>query len=250
MQMKHFPLFFLMTTFLLTIACQQQPAISSVKQAKSVDDSDNTFYALVCEGSNDSILICLPDPYDGSDPDTLDILGATHRHRVFGHLYAGDRVAVMRDSTDSKSASLVIVTQDLLGQWCYKVKPRIRRRAKMVTDSLSQAYGELPDTLRKHLIAEREYGFTLKADSVAMPIGMRQSRSDEESLVEYPPLKRYLQWYIRNGQLMLVEMTLDSLGNSIPLATDTAELVELTRDTLVLRMSDGLHGYYHKAENE
>ena len=60
--------------------------------------------------------------------------------------------------------------------------------------------------------------------------------------------KNKRQWYIHNGRLFLVETSIDSLGNIKPIATDTAELVELNPDTLVLRMSDGLHGYYRKAE--
>jgi len=247
MQMKHFSLMALMMAAFFVMACQQPKSIPSPLQKKTADNGDSTLYGLVCDGSNDSILVFLPDPYDGSDPDTLDILNATRQHQVFGRLQVGDRVAIMGDSA-GKKASVVIVTQDLQRQWCYKVKPRIRRRAELVNDSIGLTYWELPDTLQEQLIAEREYGFWLKADSVAIPVGMRQANADENSPVEYPPLKRYRQWYIRNGRLLLEETTLDSLGNSKTLATDTAELVELTPDTLVLRMSDGLHGYYRKAE--
>ena len=34
-------------------------------------------------------------------------------------------------------------------------------------------------TLQEQLIAEREYGFNLKADSVVLPVGMRQNNNDE-----------------------------------------------------------------------
>ena len=248
MQMKHFSLLALMMATFIVMACQQQKNMPPLLQPKTTDSGDSTLYGLICEGSNDSILVYLPDPYDGSDPDTLDILYASRQHQVFGRLQVGDRVAIMCDTVGYKRASVVIVTQDLQRQWCYKVKPRIRRRAEMVNDSVGLTYWELPDTLQQQLIAEREYGFALKADSVAMPIGMRQAHADEDSPVEYPPLKRYRQWYIQNGRLLLVETTLDSLGNIKPVATDTAELVELTPDTLVLRMADGLHGYYRKVE--
>jgi hypothetical protein len=213
-----------------------------------VAEGYSTAYGLVCDGSNDSILVFLPDPYDGSDPDTVDILNASRQHQVFGRLQVGDRVAIMRDTVGQNRTSVVIVSQDLQRQWCYKVKPRIRRRAELVNDSVGLTYWELPDTLQQQLIAEREYGFTLKADSVAMPIGMRQANADEDSPVEYPPLKRYRQWYIRNGRLLLVEQGLDSLGNNVTIATDTAELVLLSPDSLVLRLSDGLHSYYRRAE--
>ena len=246
--MKHFSLLGLMTTFLLMAGCTEQSALRPVKRVMPADSSDENIYGLVCDGSNDSILVFLPDPYDGSDPDTLDILNASRQHQVFGRLQVGDRVAIMRDTVGYKRASVVIVTQDLQRQWCYKVKPRIRRRAELVNDSADLTYWELPDTIRKQLSAEREYGFTLKADSVAMPIGMRQAHADEDSPVEYPPLKRYRQWYIHNGRILLVETNIDSLGNSTPISTDTAELVLLMPDSLVLRMSDGLHEYYRKAE--
>ena len=246
--MKHSTLFGLVIAAVMMAGCGQNTTTPAVNKAKMVANGDSTFYGLVCEGSNDSVLVFLPDPYDGSDPDTLDILYASRQHQVFGRLQVGDRVAIMRDSIGSKRASLIIVTQDLQRQWCYKVKPRIRRRAELVNDSVGLTYWELPDTLQQQLIAEREYGFSLKADSIAMPIGMRRDNTDEDSPVEYPPLKHYRQWYIRNGRLLLVETSLDSLGNITPLAADTAELVELTPDTLVLRMADGLHGYYRKAE--
>ena len=215
-------------------------------------NGDSTIYALVCEGSNDSVLVFLPDPYDGSDPDTLDILDAMRRRQVFGRLAIGDRVAMVRDTADSKAAAMVIVTQDLLGQWCYKVKPQWRKHLGEMTvghgDSARMVTREMPDSVRQLLFAEREYGFTLKADSVALPVGMRMRNTEEDSPVEYPPLKRYRQWYLHNGKLMLVVNSIDTLGHATTLSTDTAELVMLTPDTLVLRMSDGLHGYYRKTE--
>lgn len=246
--MKHFSLYGLIMAAVLMTGCSKQIATPPATKTKTVDNGDSTLYGLVCDGSNDSILVYLPDPYDGSDPDTLDILDASRSRHVFGRLYVGDRVAILRDSTNSKKASVVIVTQDLQGQWCYKVKPRLRSRSVMESDSVPHDIWELPDSSKKQLMVEREYGFHLKTDSVALPIGMRQSNADEDSPIEYPPLKRYRQWYIHNGRLHLVETSLDTLGNSKPIATDTAELVELTPDTLVIRLPDGLHGYYRKIE--
>ncbi len=237
---------------LLLTACSLPSKKEFTVINNGAQNGDSTIYALVCEGSSDSILVFLPDPYDGSDPDTLDILDAMRHRQVFGHPAVGDRVAMMRDTADSKKATVVIVTQDLQGQWCYKVKPRWRRHiSEMVVDSVDSVrttVRELPDSVRRQLFAEREYGFTLKADSVALPVGMRMRNAEEDSPVVYPPLKRYMQWYLHNGKLLLVENSLDTLGRATPLSTDTAELVMLTPDTLVLRMSDGLHGYYRKTE--
>ena len=160
------------------------------------------------------------------------------------------RAAAVRDTADPKRARLVIVTQDLLGQWCYKVKPTLKRRAGADVLSVEHFMEQMPDSLRGQLDAEREYGFTLKVDSVALPIGYRQAAADAdaESPLEYPALKRYRQWYIRNGQLLLTEARPDSLGNATPAVTDTAELVMLTPDTLVLRFPSGEQSYYRKQE--
>ena len=214
------------------------------------DSDDTTIYGLVCDGSNDTIIVFLHDPYDGTDPDTLNILEASRAQQVFGALRIGDKVAIIRDTADDKRASLVIVTQDLLGQWCYKVKPTLRRRVAMDSLATDSLISEQPDSIKRMLNTEVEYGVTLKIDSVAMPIGMGADRTytDGAQLVEFPPLKRYRQWYIRDGKLLLTQMKLDSLGNTAPLSTDTATLVVLTPDTLVLRFPDGEQAYYKKAE--
>ena len=247
--MKHFALYILAA--LVLAACStslpQQPTANSRTMA---DSDDTTIYGLVCDGSNDTIIVFLHDPYDGTDPDTLNILEASRAQQVFGALRIGDKVAIIRDTADDKRASLVIVTQDLLGQWCYKVKPTLRRRVAMDSLATDSLISEQPDSIKRMLNTEVEYGVTLKIDSVAMPIGMGADRTytDGAQLVEFPPLKRYRQWYIRDGKLLLTQMKLDSLGNTAPLSTDTATLVVLTPDTLVLRFPDGEQAYYKKAE--
>jgi hypothetical protein len=236
---------------LLTAACLDRPKAKPAPELPPTAQGDSTLYGLVCDGSNDTILVFLRDPYDGSDPDTLHILDATRAHRVFGSLRIGDKVAMMRSQADSTKADIVIVTQDLLGQWCYRVKPRLRRRADISDDDAGLLYAQLNDSLRQLLQSEQEFGFTIKIDSAAQPIGRRAVSAmgaDEERLVELPPLKRYRQWCIRNGQLLLTEMTVDSLGNRVSLSTDTADFVSLTPDSLILRFPDSLHHYYRKVE--
>ena len=228
-------------TFGCSVPQKRQPLAAGQPSAAG----DSTLYGLVCDGSNDSIVVFLNDPSDGSDPDTLDILDASSRRQVFGTLRIGDKVALKRNAADSTKADIVIVTQDLIGQWCYKVKPTLRRRAGM------QPVEELPDSVRKMLDEEREYGFTLKIDSLAMPVGMRQrAAADEESPVEYPRMKRYRQWYISNGRLLLTQARVDSVGNPLPAVVDTAALVLLTPDSLILRFADGDHSYYRKTDGE
>lgn len=248
--MKRFSLIILLIGMLVVACSQQQKSTISKRQAAATTDED-TFYGLVCEGSNDTIVIFLQEPYDGSNPDTLDILEASKAQQVFGSLRIGDRIAIIRDSFDTKKAARIIVTQDLLGQWCYKVKPTLKRRAGEYNPLGEGSMDIEADSLRKLLEEEREYGFALKIDSVVLPAGTRPNTTadSEESPVEYPKAKRYRQWLIHNGLLLLTETTLDSLGNNVPLSTDTAELVMLSADSLVLRFPDKEQSYYRKAEN-
>ena len=235
----------LLSGLLLTVllgACLQKEPARTTTPLPVANPSDSTLYGLVCDGSNDSILVLLPL----TGEDTLDILDASLQQRVFGSLRVGDRVAIMRDTASDSRAQSVIVTQDLLGQWCYKVRPTLRRRPGMEHDM--QTSSQLSDSINELLQQELEYGMNIKIDSVVMPIGMRNRTANEDSPVEYPPLKRYRQWYISNGQLLLTVMTIDSLGNAMPAATDTASFVLLNADSLVLRFADGEHSYYRKTE--
>lgn len=241
--MKLFP-YSIILALLLAACGQQQKEAPAVLPVAASDDT--TIYGLVCDGSNDTIIIYLREPYDGSDPDTLDILEASKQQQVFGTLRVGDRVAIRRDSADAHKASQIIVTQDLLGQWCYREKPTLKPKASMNSqDSL-----QLPDSLQQLLNTQLEYGFTLKIDSVAQPIWPRNIsiRANEDSPIRFHQPKRYRLWAISDGQLLLTETSLDSLGNHVPIATDTVSLVLLTADSLVLRYNDGDHGFYRKSE--
>lgn len=241
--MKHNTIITLLLA-LLAAGCGSQEKPSLPYTGQLPVDGDSTVYGLVCDGSNDTIMVFLREPYDGSDPDTFNILAATTAHRVFGVPRIGDRVAMVRDTADTASASIVIVTQDMLGQWCYRVKPVLSRLTAIDGQTLT------PDSLERLLETEREYGISIKADSVAMSIGQRASaNADETSPVTYPRMKRYRQWFIRNGQLILVESIPDSLGNTSTTSSDTADFVRLTADSLVLRFDDGEHSFYRKAEN-
>ena len=73
---------------------------------------------------------------------------------------------------------------------------------------------KMPDSVMQRLLQPREYGFQLKNDHQAQPIGMvRQGNTtDDRSPVEYPELKRYHEWHLLNGRLILNETRRDSLG--------------------------------------
>jgi len=240
--MKHLPIIMLLT-LCLAASCSK-PQKATILPATNMVSDDSTIYGMTCDGSNDTILVYLADPYDGSDPDTLNILDASKAHHVFGSLRIGDKLAITLDSADKNKARQVIITQDLLGDWCYKVKPTLKLTARM-NDTISM----IRDSLQKLLNTEREMGFTLKADSTAMPIGTRIT-TDEDSPVKYPRAKRYHQWYIRNGNLMLIESRIDTLSNLIPISTDTTSLVLLTSDSLILRFADGERSFYRKKDEQ
>lgn len=253
---------FLAAVIVLATGCgrqQERPSTSdsggagmgSLADVRGVEAAaDSTIYGLACDGCNDTIVVFLRLPYNGSDPDTLNILEASHQHRVFGTPMIGDRLAIMRNSIDTTKADQMIVVEDLLGLWCYKVRPTLRQRADMEGQSVSQSISQLPDSIRELLEVEREYGMTIKNDSVVYPHGMQwvATTTDEETPIEYPRLKRYFVWYIHNGQLILTETARDSLGNAYATNIDTAAIAKLDNDTLVLRFADGEQSYYHKDE--
>jgi len=218
---------------------------------QAVIEGDSTLYGLACEGCNDTIVVFLRTPYDGTDPDTLNVLEATRQHRVFGRPHIGDRLAILRNAHDSTVADLVIVTENLQAEWCYKVLPTLRKRADMETINLS----DLPDSVKTLLAVEREYGLHIKNEGAALPIGLQYLRKqlpEDEALVDYPPLKLYFEWHIYNGLLVLQSHRTDSTGARSLVVSDTATIELLGPDTLVLQFNDYEQGFYKRvaAENE
>ncbi len=230
----------------LAAACGQKENVTELTpaEATTVAEGDSTIYGLACDGCSDTVVVFLRSPYHGQDPDTLNILEATRHHKVFGRPLIGDELAIVRNAVDTTVADLVVVTQDLKGQWCYRVLPTLRERADMedVTNT------ELPDSIKELLSVEREYGFQLKAEGAAFPIGMtyRVTTSDEEEMVVYPELKRYMEWHLYNGHIVLQSAITDSLGERHIRLSDTADVVMLNADTLVLQFNDHIQGYYRR----
>lgn len=205
---------------------------------------DTTVYGLACEGCTDSILVYLP--FTGGDPDTIDILNARVQRRVFGRPDIGDRLAVVM-SDRYKTADIVINLDRLKGEWCYQVMPRLRPRAGVSADSIVQLPPDFPDSLRKKWFQPREYGIDIRGDYTARPIGLQRNNADRQNgPVEYPTLKRYRQWRIYNGHLLLSEARRDTMGNQHFTNTDTADIVFMRHDTLQLRFRDHEQGYYRK----
>ena len=208
-------------------------------------EGDSTLYGLACEGSNDSIIVILPSI--NSDPDTIDILDARINRRVFGRPDIGDEVAITMNPERKGVADIVINIDRLKGEWSYQVLPRLRRRSGAAADSAVQLPPDFPDSLRRKWFQPREYGFELRRDNTARPIGMpRREAERQPGPVEYPTLKHYRQWHVYNGHLLLSETRRDTLGHQQVISTDTADIVFMRRDTLLLRFSDHEQGYHRK----
>jgi hypothetical protein len=242
----------LMLTMLIVAACSSKKDSGKTEEGDliSVEPSqpgDSTVYGLACDGCNDTILVFLPR--QGGDPDTFNILNASKSRQVFGRPMIGDLVAVLTNRENPKVADMVINIEQLKGKWCYMVEPKLREIAGMPLSRLQGEQREEMDSMLREMLQPREFGVEIKSDYTARPIGMiRSMTSDEESPVVYPPLKRYREWRIFNGRLILSEGARDSLGNITVTNTDTAQLVLLHRDTLVLRFEEGVQGYYRKVD--
>jgi len=249
----------LTATLLTAIGCgskQEQTQTTEEAIAPVEQSEDKMVYGLACDGCTDTILVLLRDIK--GDPDTFDILDASSNMMMIGHPRIGDQMAVMlADSTCQPTegarypvATLVIDMDKILGTWCYMVTPKLRLHAGMDKDRQQEFLKNMPDSVKRRLMQPREYGFQLKADYQAQPVGMvrRSNTTDERSPVEYPVLKRYREWRLLNGRIILKETRRDSTGQQQLLSSDTAEFVRLRRDSLVLRFNDGEHHYYRKEE--
>ena len=233
---------------LLAVACSSRDGKS--QQADNIEiptfiTGDSVVFGLACDGCTDTILVVLRNIY--GNPDTFNILEATRSHQIFGMPRIGDRIALLTDS-DSTVARMAIDIDQLRGQWCFLATPTLRKRAGITEQMRQQFLQQMPDSVRDSLFAPREMGFMLKGDGTARSIGWRFEA--DEGPAEYPQVKHYGQWRLHNGRLILTEMGLDSLGNRTILDHDTASLVMLRRDTLVLRFNNEEKGYYRKEITE
>jgi hypothetical protein len=68
--------------------------------------------------------------------------------------------------------------------------------------------------------------------------------------VEYPKVRRYREWRLFNGRLILItdSVRLADGKKGLP-ERDTVDIIQLRRDTLVLKFSDHEQGYYRKNED-
>ena len=237
----------LAATAMLFGACHsgtQTEKNSTVYNETSTLEGDSTVYGLACDGCTDSLLVYLP--FSGGDPDTIDILNARVQRKVFGRPEVGDEVAFVLNASNKKVADLVINIDRLKGSWCYQVMPKLRRRLGASADSVVQLPPDFPDSLRKKWFQPREYGLELQRDNIVRPIGTQTRGKEQQGPVEYPEMKRYREWHIYNGHLLLMETRRDTTGARKTISTDTADIVVMRHDSLLLRFADHEQGYYRK----
>ncbi len=248
--MKRF--FFPLILMMLVAACGNQQQANTA-QNSNIDslaialEGDSTIYGLACDGSTDTILVFLPITNIAADPDTLNILNATRQRCVFGRVKVGDQIAVVRNGNDSTVADFVVDIENLRGTWCYQVMPSLHVRADMVGRTERQMVNALPDSVRELLSTPREYTMQFKGDHTVMSLeSFKKLTEEEEQFIDYPKTKRYGQWNLFNGKLLLTEVAMDSSGVNHALSIDTVTFVLMDRDTLVLRFKDQIRNYYPK----
>ena len=243
--MKKTPLFIALAA--LMMACgskspKDSPAVSDAISMYQNAPGDSALYGLACDGCTDSILVFLP--YSGGDPDTFDIINARQQHRMLGRPHIGDALAVILNPENRTEALTIINMSTLEGQWCYMVTPTLRR-----PDSVMPP---LPDSIRRKLMSPVEYSLKLKADNTATMTGHRRNTTGRsQSLAVYPDVHRYTEWRLFNGRLILHADTIAGFTQEgeVPV-TDTAEIVFLMRDSLVLRMGHKEQKFYRKKTEE
>lgn len=246
-------IFLALASALLTAACGTKQseassdiaddAISTHKNAPG----DSARYGLACDGCTDSVLVFLP--YQGGGLDTFDILDAFKQNRIYGRPLIGDELAVIVNPEDSSEALMVIDIEQLRGEWCYQVTPTLRNMENMPRRMQRRVKEELTDSMRKELMTPREYSLRLKRDHTASARGSmnRQKTSDDLSPIEYPAVRRYTEWHLFNGQLVLKADTIPGFtreGDKPEI--DTVSILMLRQDTLILRFPTHEQSYYRK----
>ncbi len=235
---------------LLMVACGSKQEQQKVKEVNSMNNplpGDSTRYGLACDGCTDSILVLLP--YTGEDPDTFDIIEAHQQHRIYGRPHIGDDMAVVVDSAGK--AVMLINMERLRGTWCFMATPTLRKREDMTPEMQQRMLQHMPDSILKKWMQPKEYTLKLKRDHTAMYFGGDyQQTSDDKKPVVYPEVKRYTEWHIWNGRLLLKADTIAGFSEEDDVPTiDTVDIQMLFKDSLVLRFHDQVKGFYRQKTN-
>ena len=240
---------YIFTTLLVLCiyACGERKEHSKREAALTLQNmpGDSTYYGLACDGCTDSILVVLP--FTGEDPDTFDIIHAQQQRQIYGRPKVGDELAIILNPEDKEEALMVINIEQLKGQWCYQVMPALRHIEKMPQRMQRRMMERIPDSVKERLLVPHEYSIRLKRGNVAQSLGAGRN-TDQMSPVEYPQMRRYAEWRIFNGKLLLGTDT-TSFANTQEKKKqeyDTVDIQLLRRDTLVLKYKDHEQGYYRK----
>ena len=127
----------------------------------------------------------------------------------------------------------------LIGEWCYIVEPTLR--------TIDGKTPPLPDSIKKKILIPVEYSLKLKTDNSASMMGHMKRNGNTRSLAVYPDVHRYSEWRLFNGRLILHADTIAGFTKEgEEPVTDTADIVMLLRDSLILRIGDKEQSYYRK----
>ncbi len=230
----------------------EQEEKSMIKMVEVEIKGDSMVYGLACDGTSDSAIVIWP--FSG-DPKTYNCIGAHEAHRIIGKPAIGDWVGIIINPEDSLEATMVINLDQLKGTWTYPVKPVMKDLQHMSPRMQKRMMADMPDSIKNTFMVPREYGFTLKRAHQAQAVGYVHSTStlQSDSPVEYPKVKRYVQWHMLNGRLILVSAdrkpTKDSdIDAPVEVKMDTLDFVYMDNDSLIM-MQNGERIGFHRKEN-
>lgn len=251
--------FIIISFFILMISCGKKNANENQIFQIDVTDqikNDSMVYGLACEGTSDSFIVVYP--FSGEDPVTYSCIYAKKKGKIIGKPQIGDWVGIVLDSNDTTVADMIINLDQIKGTWTYPVMPTFKDfknlSAKMRRRMEAQAINELPDSEKALYLIPREYGFSLKRNHVAQPVGrvFTSNGVNDDSPVEYPEVKNYQQWFSWNGRLILVSAKMN--GNEgieskekQKVIFDTLDYVSLNDDSLILIYKNKRMGFHRKS---
>lgn len=240
---------------LLAVGCRGEKdhaeADEPVTEKELVVKNDSMVYGLVCDGTSDSVIVLWP--FSG-EPMTLNCIVAKQNGRIIGQPEIGDWTGVMINREDTTEVTLAVNLDQLKGTWTYPVMPVMKDLQHMSKRMQRRMIANLPDSVKQTFFIPREYGFTLKRSHKAQPVGtiMRTSTLEDDSPVQYPKVKRYKQWHMWNGKLLLVSgdrpRPEDGIRHVKPDAVDTLQFVYMDNDSLIL-LQNGKRISYHRKQN-
>ena len=248
----------LLTLLLACWSCAEQrnedeEAENDLKIESYVAKGDSMIYGLACDGCTDSVLVLLPD--SGGDPVNYDILNAMQERKVFGRPRIGDKMAVLVHPEKANEVLMAVNLEQVNGTWYNMVLPELHHRIRHRMDSLNTVNDEhraRVDSFLEKVMIPREYAYMLKRDYTVKTMGGPPVKTtlDGNSPVEYPPIKRYTEWHVFNGKIILSypDFKEGSSDTEVALKNDTAEFVLLRRDTMALKFGEQVQGFKLKPD--